>query len=477
MMKTLRVVVVALIAVGCATNPATGRRQLILMSEAEEIQIGRQGDAQVRQQMGLYKDQALQRYVNEVGQRLARASQRPNLPWTFGVVDEQAVNAFALPGGYIYLTRGIMPFLRDEAELAAVLGHEVGHVDAKHAAEAYSKQQFAGGGLAVAGVLFPETQGLQGLAGLGLGMLFLKHGREAELESDQLGVRYATRNGWSPEGMPGLLSTLARLDEASGSSRGVPNWAMTHPLAADRVERVQEAVAAAESSSNARSTNLGEFERHLDGLVFGDSREKGMVRGNEFIHPVLRFALRFPQGWEIVNTDAQVSARAGENSNVAMLLQLAGEGSPEQLGRNAFARSGVQLIDGGRTRINGLDAFVGTYEGIVQDTRIGLRAAFVRAGQQTYVIAGLAPASQFNNAARAFENAIGTFRAIGADEADRIRENRVDFYTARAGDTWDSIARGPAGGRVKASTLAIMNGSSPSSSPRAGQRLRIVVAG
>ncbi len=477
MMKTLRVVVVALIAVGCATNPATGRRQLILMSEAEEIQIGRQGDAQVRQQMGLYKDQALQRYVNEVGQRLARASQRPNLPWTFGVVDEQAVNAFALPGGYIYLTRGIMPFLRDEAELAAVLGHEVGHVDAKHAAEAYSKQQFAGGGLAVAGVLFPETQGLQGLAGLGLGMLFLKHGREAELESDQLGVRYATRNGWSPEGMPGLLSTLARLDEASGSSRGVPNWAMTHPLAADRVERVQEAVAAAESSSNARSTNLGEFERHLDGLVFGDSREKGMVRGNEFIHPVLRFALRFPQGWEIVNTDAQVSARAGENSNVAMLLQLAGEGSPEQLGRNAFARSGVQLIDGGRTRINGLDAFVGTYEGIVQDTRIGLRAAFVRAGQQTYVIAGLAPASQFNNAARAFENSIGTFRAIGADEADRIRENRVDFYTARAGDTWDSIARGPAGGRVKASTLAIMNGSSPSSSPRAGQRLRIVVAG
>ena len=478
-MKTLRVLVVALIAVGCATNPATGRRQLILMSEAEEIQIGRQGDAEVRQQMGLYKDQALQRYVNDVGQRLARTSQRPNLPWSFAVVDEQAVNAFALPGGFIYITRGILPFLRNEAELAAVMGHEVGHVDAKHAAEAYSKQQFAGGGLAVAGILFPETQGIQGLAGLGLGMLFLKNGREAELESDQLGVKYATRNGWSPEGMPGLLNTLARLDEANGSSRGVPNWAMTHPPAADRVERVHDAVAAAEgANANAKATNAGEFERHLDGIIFGDSREKGMVRGNEFLHPVLRFALSFPPGWEIVNTDAQVSARESGTSNVAMLLELAsGNGSPEQLARSAFSQSGLQLVDGARTRINGLDAFVGTYDGAIQNTRVGLCAAFVRSGQQTYVIAGLAPAAQFNGAARAFETSIGTFRALSAEEADRIRENRVDFYTARAGDTWDSIARGPAGGRVKAATLAIMNGSSPTAPPRAGDRLRIVVAG
>ena len=252
------------------------------------------------------------------------------------------------------------------------------------------------------------------------------------------------RSGWSPEGMPGLLNTLARLDEATGSSRGVPNWAMTHPPAADRVERVHDAVAAAEgSNANARATNAGEFERHLDGLVFGDSREKGMVRGNEFIHPVLRFALRFPQGWEIVNTDAQVSARESGTSNVAMLLELVpGNGSPEQLARSAFSQSGLQLVDGERTRINGLDAFVGTYEGVIQNTSVGLRAAFVRSGQQTYVIAGLAPAAQFNGAARAFETSIGTFRAISAEEADRIRENHVDFYTARAGDTWESIARG-----------------------------------
>jgi predicted Zn-dependent protease len=155
-----------LIVAACATNPATGRRQLILMSEAEEIALGRQADAEVRQQMGVYQDQALQDYVNRIGQRLAQASSRPNLPWTFTVVDEQAVNAFALPGGFIYLTRGILPFLRNEAELAGVLGHEVGHVDGRHSVEAYSRQTLAGGGLAVAGILVPETQAFQGLASL-----------------------------------------------------------------------------------------------------------------------------------------------------------------------------------------------------------------------------------------------------------------------------------------------------------------------
>src|SRR4029453_14850227 len=139
-MKLARTLILVLIACGCATNPATGRHQVILMSEAEEIQLGRQSDAEVRKKMGIYKDGELQRYVKGVGDRLARAAHRPNLPWTFAVVDEPAVNAFALPGGYVYITRGILPFLRDESELAAVMGHEIGHVDARHQAAAYSRQ-------------------------------------------------------------------------------------------------------------------------------------------------------------------------------------------------------------------------------------------------------------------------------------------------------------------------------------------------
>jgi predicted Zn-dependent protease len=475
-MKALRLlVVVAAVAWGCATNPATGQRQIILMSEQQEVQLGRESDGQIRQEMGVYKDEALQRYIAGIGARLVPQAHRPDLPWTFTVVDEAAVNAFALPGGFIYITRGILPFLQNEAELAGVLGHEVGHVDARHSAQQYSKQVGAGLGLAVAGIFAPSTQPLQGIAGAGLQMLFLKYGREDELQADQLGVGYAARAGWDPHGVPAMLNTLARLDEATGSSRGVPNWALTHPPAEDRVTRVQEAVAAAPAGASA--TNASEFERHLDGLVFGDSPEKGIVRGNEFVHPVLRFAVTFPEGWEISNDETQVTAQQNASSNVAMVLQpVQGTGSVQQLGPSQLTRAGWQQLSGDATTINGLDAYVGTYEGVSQGVRLRLRAAHVRAGDQIYVVAGLAPAAQFDAQSSAFASAIRTFRSLSRAEAEAIHPNRVDFRVVRNGDTWDSLARAT-GGIVKASTLAIMNGSAPSTPPRAGDRIRIVVGG
>jgi predicted Zn-dependent protease len=480
-MRILRLLVVTtLVVAGCATNPATGRRQLILMSEAEEIQLGRQADQQVRQEMGVYDDAALQQYVNSVGQRLAQSSHRPDLPWTFTVVDQQAVNAFALPGGFIYLTRGILPYLRDESELAAVLGHEVAHVDARHSVEAYSRQQLAGGGLLLASVLSPETEALQGLAGLGLGLLFLGNSRGAELESDQLGVDYVAANGWAPSGMPGLLSTLARLDQANGTTRGVPNWALTHPPAADRVERVQAAVAAAESPS-ATTVNQDALERQIDGVVYGDSREQGMVRDDRFVHPILRFAWTFPAGWDVINQADQVVAQpASQDANVAMVLQLAPDasGSVEQTARQTMGDAGYQQVDGGTTTINGLQAYVGTFQRTTQaGQQTVVRAAYIRAGDQTYVLAGVATPQQFNAANDTFARSIGTFRTLSAQEADRIQPSRIDFHTVRSGESWSSIASGPADGIIDASALAIMNGRSPDQGPRAGERIRIVVAG
>ena len=224
-----------LVTAACATNPATGKRQLMLVSEADEVQMGREADADIRKTMGVYNDPALQKYVTDVGMRLARASHRPHLPWTFTVVDEPVVNAFALPGGFIYITRGILPYLRNESELAAVLGHEVGHVDARHGAAQMSKQQIAGLGLAVGSVLAPDYSDAFGLAGSAMGLVFLKFGREAELEADRLGTRYASANNWDPGGMPGLLDTLGRIDGASSTTRGIPGWAMTHPPAVARV--------------------------------------------------------------------------------------------------------------------------------------------------------------------------------------------------------------------------------------------------
>jgi predicted Zn-dependent protease len=479
-MRLLRILIVAGVAAACATNPATGRRQLMLMTEAEEIQLGRNSDKEIRAEMGVYGDAELQRYVDGIGQRLARASHRPNLPWTFTVVDAPAVNAFALPGGFIYVTRGILPFMRDEAELAAVMGHEVGHVDARHSAAAYSQQTLLAGGLAVGSVLSEKVGAVSGAAGLALGLMFLKHGRDAELESDRLGVGYAATNGWAPGAMVGLLGTLGRLDEAGGSRRGVPNWLLTHPPASDRVAKVQEAVAAAGSA--ATTTNRPAFERHLDGLVFGDSREQGLVRGSEFLHPILRLALRFPAGWSISNGAKAVQAQPADESAALVLQLVSGAGtSPTDVARTVMTRSGFTELSGGRTQINNLDPYVGSYEGLMNNQAVRLRAAFFHLpgsrADEFFMVVGAAPTARFQAATPQFDAAIRSFRALSQTEADRIQPDKVAFYVVRAGDTWDSIARGPSSGLAKASSLAIMNGSDPASQPRTGDRIRIVVGG
>lgn len=474
-----RLSVTALIAVAaaCATNPATGKRQLMLVSEADEIQMGRQADADIRKTMGVYGDQSLQQYVTSVGMRLARASHRPNLPWTFTVVDEPVVNAFALPGGFIYITRGILPYLRDESELAAVLGHEVGHVDARHGASQMSKQQIAGLGLAVGSVLAPKYGDAFGVAGSGLGLIFLKFGREAELEADRLGTTYASANNWDPAGMPGLLSTLDHIDSASGSSRGVPGWAMTHPPAADRVTKVQESVAAARTPSST-VTNRAALESHLEGVVYGDSREKGVIRNGEFVHPVLRFGVRFPQGWEIANSDDAVMAQpAGEESAGIMLQAVPGASTDLRATANAsMSKSGFTAGDGSPRTVNGMPAYVGQYVGTIQQTQVAATAGFIRHGirDDVYRILGLAPLNRASAIDAPTMATIQSFRQLSLQEADSIQNNHVTFYTVRAGDTWASIAQS-SGGKASASTIAIMNGTTPDGRvPAAGTRVRVV---
>ncbi len=164
------------------------------MSEAQELQIGQESDVQVRQEMGVYDDPELQHYVESVGMRMTQSSQRPNLPWHFTIVDSPAVNAFALPGGYIYVTRGILAYLNDEAQMAGVLGHEIGHVTARHAAQQYSKATAAQFGLGLGAIFSPYARAASGAAQSGLGLLFLKYSRDDELQADRLGAEYAAKD-------------------------------------------------------------------------------------------------------------------------------------------------------------------------------------------------------------------------------------------------------------------------------------------
>ena len=474
------IALLALFGSGCATNPATGQREFSLMSEAQEIQLGQEMDPQVKQEMGVYNDAALQRYVSDVGMRLARASERPNLPWSFTVVDEPAVNAFALPGGKIYVTRGILAFLHDEEQLAGVLGHEIGHVTARHSAQQYTKATSAGIGLSLLSIFVPEARPYQGMAESALGLLFLKYGRDDELQADRLGVQYTGKTGWDPAGVAGMLRTLARLDEATGTSRGVPNWLSTHPAPADRVTAVQRFIAenppaVGTAGGNRRAGNLSEL---VDGIVFGDSPSDGIVRGNQFLHPELRIALAFPEGWDVRNSATEVVAKAPDRDNF-MILQLvpSARGSLDQIAQATMANAGFRQVQGQRANVNGLDAYVGVYQGAMQGLgNAGTLAAHIVYGGKVYLFAGIAPANQFSAAQGQFTSSIRSFRQLSQQEAAGIRPNRIDLYTVRTGDSWQSLA-GRNGGVVKPSTLAIMNDYEPNQPPRPGDRVRIVVEG
>ncbi|HEY7498644.1 MAG TPA: M48 family metalloprotease [Vicinamibacterales bacterium] len=473
-------VVAGALAVGCATNPATGNREFSLMSEAQEIQLGQQMDVEVRKEMGVYEDAALQRYVEGVGMRLARGSDRPNLPWHFTVVDSPAVNAFALPGGYVYLTRGIMPFLDNEAQLAGVLGHEIGHVTARHSAQQYTKATTAGLGLTLLSIFVPESRPFGGLAESGLGLLFLKHGRDDERQADSLGVEYTARTGWDPSGVAGMLNTLARLDEASGSHKGVPNWLSTHPAPAERVQEVQAAIRQASAKLPGKPVvDEAEFLNHVDGIIYGDSPSEGIVRGNAFLHPELRLALTFPQGWEIQNTKTAVVAKAPDRDNY-VLMQLVpptSGGSLEDVARRSMANAGFRQLAGEPAQINGVNAYVGTWQGTMQGLgNVVTRTAHLSHGRNVYLLAGIAPANQFQSADRQFASTIRSFRPLNASEAGNIRPNRVDLYTVRGNETWQSLSE-RTGGVVKPSTLAIMNDYDPNQPPRPGDRIKVVVEG
>jgi len=477
--RAISLLLLSLLAAACATNPVTGEREFTLMSEAQEIAMGREADAQVRAEMGVYEDPELNAYVSGIGMRLAKLSERPDLPWRFVVVDQPAINAFALPGGFIYITRGILPFLQDESELAGVLGHEIGHVTARHSVRQYSRTIGGLAALGALGVFVPAARPFSQLSEQALGLLFLKYGRNDELQADQLGARYAAEGGWDPAGVPGMLSTLGLLSEAIGDRKGVPNWLSTHPEPLARVAEVNETVAQLQAGRSNLATNREMLERRVDGLIFGDNPAQGVTRGSTFLHPPLRFRIDFPAQWEVSNSPQQVVAKAPD-ADVFMLLQIVSkpQGSTvRDVALGHMTAAGFRPVSGDGTTINGLNAFIGVYRGQIEGLgEAAVRAAHIAHGGAYYLVAGLVPPAGFDQVDGTFTTAIRSFRPLTAAEAEAIRPSRIDFYTVRDGDTWESLAQ-RSGGAIRASTLAVMNHSAPDATPRPGVRIRIVVGG
>lgn len=305
---------------GCATNPVTGKKQISLVSEGKELQMGSEADPAVISEYGLYANQEVQRYVDGVGQRLGKVSHLPTLTWHFRVLDSPVVNAFAIPGGYIYITRGILAYLSSEAQLAGVLGHEIGHVTARHSAQQITRQQIAGIGVLAGAVFVSAFRPYSGIAQQGLGLLFLKYSRDNETQADELGVGYATKAGYDPREIPATYATLKRIGERAGST--LPSFLSTHPDPGDReIRTTQLSSAAAASAHRDLAIDAPAYRGHIDGIVFGDDPRSGYFVGNRFYHPDLKFQLIFPQGWQTANQPSQVVA-ANQSSGAVMQLTL-----------------------------------------------------------------------------------------------------------------------------------------------------------
>lgn len=375
----------------CAKNPVTGRSELSLISEPQEIQLGAQAAEQAVAAIGLVDDPALQAYVQRLGEAIARDSERPELPWTFGVLDDPTPNAFALPGGYVFVTRGMLSLMRSEAQLVAVLGHEVGHVTARHSVQQISQAQVAQLGLGLGSILLPELRPLTGLIGTGLELLFLSNSRSAEREADELGFRYAIEQDYDAREMGGIFVALERYQQREGVS-ALPTWLSTHPSPGSRVEDIAARGERLRGPVDDLRIGEGAYLARVEGLVHGNDPRRGFFRDGVFYHPEHALRVDFPEGWRTQKLPHVVVAASPQGDAVVQLSPV--EGSTEVAARNFLAQAGVQ---GGRVteeRISGLPAVVASFQAQTQQGVVQGLAAFVRHGGQTYGMLGYAPASR-----------------------------------------------------------------------------------
>lgn len=430
---------IAVVAVGttsCALNPATGKQQLNLYSEAEEIEMGRQADREISSQLGLYPDEATQAYVGAIGQRLAAQSERPGLPWSFKVVDDPAVNAFALPGGFVYVTRGILGHMTTEAELASVLGHEIGHVTAQHSVNQLSKQQFAVGGLILGSILAPEVAQAGELAQAGLGLLFLRFGRDDERQADDLGLRYLTDSGYEAREMPEMFRVLEGVSAIEGGGR-LPSWLATHPDPGARRERALEVIGKRRYKPG--DVGADRLLARLAGMPFGTDPREGYFEGGTYYHPGLELKVEFPAGWRAINEKTRVMALDPER--VAQLeLTLAPGTNAQEATREFFTRQGVQSIGSRRTRLAGLTAVQSDFSVATQRALSG-RVVFVEKGGKVLRLMGLVFSDRAINARGAFESFFGSFASLRDRTRLDAQPQRIRLVQLDRPMSFDEFAR------------------------------------
>lgn len=478
---------------GCAQNQATGRGQFTAFVSAEDEQrIGREEHPKVLEQFGgAYNNPRVTTYVQRIGERLAQRSELAGQPFTFTVLNSDVSNAFALPGGYIYITRGLMSLMGSEAELASVLGHEIGHVTARHTAERLSRGQAAniftqilGVGVAVltgsgdAGNLAAQA------TGAGAGVWLAGFSREQEFEADKLGVRYMAGDGYDPREAADMLAKLgeetrftAKLLGRSPESAEEFSLMQSHPRTADRVVAALDAAKAQGLvvAANAR-VGVEEYYDAIDGMAFMGDRESGFVRGTGFVHPGLRFRFDAPKGFRISNGTDAVTARGPNGASLKLdAVRTQAARNPREFLVGVWAR-GANLSNVETIQINGLQAATAPARLRGQNGTTDLRLVAIQHPDGTFYRLVLAApsqaAAQFNED---FRRTTYSFRVLSDAEAQAAQPLRIRAVPVRAGDTQEALARRMAtADGFELERFQLINGLKPGDALAPGTRVKIV---
>ena len=473
-MKRLVFLFLILSLSGCAVNPVTGKQDFVVLSEEQEIQMGREYNAQILRQYQIYEDEKIQNYVQSIGESLAKKSHRPNLIYRFTVLDSPEINAFALPGGYIYINRGLMAYMSSEEELAAVLGHEIGHVTARHSVRQYSQAQLMGVLSAAIEINSGRTAG--DLANLASGALLSGYGREMELEADDLGAQYIYQDGYSPQGMYDVLAVLKDQEIYSkkvAKQRGIEprNYHgvfASHPSNDKRLQEILDNV----SQNFVKGTNKSKsnYLAMIEGMVFGDSQQAGVTRGNEFFHGPLNLYLSSPENWEIINNANSLVFKApfGEATLQVTLEDLNFVESPEEYLKR-FVRN---TTDEEVLMIDGLSGFTAKTYRSGRTTRM---AVIFKDDKAYQFIAYLKDrGGDFSSYDLQFMNIIKSIRYLTKRELKYSQPLRIKTHKVRQGETYESIASTSSITTNPEDQLRLLNGDYPDKELTVGRVIKIV---
>lgn len=466
--------VLLLLLSGCARNPVTGKKQLVLMSEKQEIAMGQEADPQIVAAYGLYEDKTLQDFINQKGQEMARISHRNQLDYTFRILDSPIINAFALPGGYVYFTRGIMAHFNNEAEFAGVLGHEIGHITARHSVAQQRNSLLSQLGLIAGVVLVPEFGQFADQASQGLSLMLLKFGRDAERQSDALGVEYSSRIGYDASEMAGFFNTLERNQVASGAGE-LPEFLFTHPSPAGREAAVAKLAEEWKAKLNLTDprVNRDSYLKMLDGLVYGEDPRQGFLENRTFYHPELKFEFAVPAAWSFQNTPQQV--QMAEKQGKAMMTLTLVEGSSLQEASSSVLKQYVmELVEAEEITVNGLKAIRMEAGQQQQETIIKTLSYVIEHGGFYYNLMGITHTESFDAFESVFLASMNSFRELKDAEKLNRKPERIRLKTVASDGTLQQVLSGFGVAKDRLEEVSLINGMSLTDRVPKGTLIKLV---